>query len=243
MSEEKVESLEKILRDSEKFFGDLTRKMLDHTDSHDYTSQQKKEAIAEFYRQNLSSLHRKEVGEKAEKIKEKANELNLPHETVAGFCVSEKLEEKATLFISRDETLLRTVRSEEETEGKLENSSMLRKFITSNNRDVYNLQDQLNQYNSSSHGFTALKQLEGKFDLGEDVDEVLEELEDLAVHRVNRVEDMMDLADDDPGQAVMDLKELVDEFPDDSRKISEKVVSVKKQQRQREHRIEEHQMN
>jgi len=241
--DENTESLEEVLRDAENFFGDLTQKMLDHTEKKDYTSQQKKEAITEFYRENLSTLSKTEVGETAEKIKAEADELNLPEETIAGFCITEKLDQKSSLLISRDETLLKTVKSEEEKVDNLEKSSMLRKFITSRNTDVYNLRDQLNQYKSSVHGFQAIKKLSEKFDLGKDPVTTIEMLEDQAQHRANKVEDIIDKGGKNPGEAVRKLKELTEDFYEDSKKISQEVVNVKKQQQEREKQIEEYRIN
>lgn len=237
------EPLEEILQEANNYFGDLSRKMLDHAGDTSLTSQQKKELISEFYRDNLSKIGRKDVPQAAEKIKKRANELNLPHETVAGFCVSEKLEHKATLFISRDEKLLKTVRSEEGKNQRIEHSDMLKAFIKSHNTDLYNLKSQLNLYKSSSHGFNALKQLADKFDLGDDSVEVAEEFEDLAIHRVNKLESIRKKVKEEPKQAIRDLKKLTEEFSEDSKKISEEVISIKKQQREREKKIEEYQLN
>lgn len=237
------EPLEEILNDAQEYFGDLSRKMLDHTGNHNFTSQQKKEQISEFYREEMKSLGRKDIPEAAEKIKEKANELNLPHETVAGFCLAEKLEYKSRLFISRDQKLLKTVNGEEEKVQRIENSDMLKAFIRSNKDNLYNLKSQLNLYKSSAHGFTALKQLAEKFDLGEEAIEVTEELEDLTIHRVNHLENIRDMVGSEPREAVRSLKELTEEFREDSEDVSRKVVSVKRQQEERERKIEEYKID
>lgn len=238
-----AQPLEEILTEAQEYFGDLSRKMLDHTGNNNFTSQQKKEQISEFYRKKMSSLSREDVPEAAEKIKEKANELNLPHETVAGFCIAEKLEYKSRLFISRDQKLLKTIRSEREKVQRIENSDMLKAFIRSNKDNLYNLKSQLNLYKSSAHGFNALKQLAEKFDLGEDPVNVAEELEDLATHRVNHLENIRDMVGSEPREAVKSLKEMTEEFREDSEDVSRKVVSIKRQQEERERKIEEYKID
>lgn len=238
-----TESLEEILGEAQEYFGDLSRKMLDQSGGNSFTSQQKKEEISEFYRKKIDSLSREDVPEKAEKVKEKANELNLPHETVAGFCIAEKMEYKARVFISRDKKLLKTVKSEEKKVQRIENSDMLKAFIKSHRDDLYNLKSQLTLYKSSAHGFNALKQFSEKFDVGEDPVDVAAELEDLATHRVNRLENIRDMVGSEPREAVRDLKNMTDEFRKDSEEVSRKVVSIKRQQKERERKIEEYKID
>lgn len=223
------ESLEKVLRDSYDFFGDLSDKVRDSVKDaeRDFTSEEKKEDIAQFYREKLSSFGRDDIEEVEKEIRREANRIGVSPKTVARFCLTEKLSKKGTLLISRDKKLLNTVRSEEKKCENLSDSSMLRKFISSQKNSVYNMRDQLNLYKSSIHGFEALRQLAEKFRLDKEIQETAEDLKSRAQIRVSQVEDMIELGGENPEKAIEELESLVNSFSSESREITDAVNDLR----------------
>lgn len=223
------ESLEKVLRDSYDFFGDLSDKVRDSVKDaeRDFTSEEKKEDIAQFYRAKLSSFGRDDIEEVEKEIRREANRIGVSPKTVARFCLTEKLSKKGTLLISRDKKLLNTVRSEEKKCKNLSDSSMLRKFISSQKNSVYNMRDQLNLYKSSIHGFEALRQLAEKFRLDKEIQETAEDLKSRAQIRVSQVEDMIELGGENPEKAIEELESLVNSFSSESREITDAVNDLR----------------
>jgi chemotaxis regulatin CheY-phosphate phosphatase CheZ len=223
------ESLEKVLRDSYDFFGDLSDKVRDSVKDaeRDFTSEEKKEDIAQFYREKLSSFGRDDIEGVEKEIRREANRIGVSPKTVARFCLTEKLSKKGTLLISRDKKLLNTVRSEEKKCENLSDSSMLRKFISSQKNSVYNMRDQLNLYKSSIHGFEALRQLAEKFRLDKEIQETAEDLKSRAQIRVSQVEDMIELGGENPEKAIEELESLVNSFSSESREITDAVNDLR----------------
>lgn len=223
------ESLEKVLRDSYDFFGDLSDKVRDSVKDaeRDFTSEEKKEDIAQFYREKLSSFGRDDIEGVEKEIRREANRIGVSPKTVARFCLTEKLNKKGTLLISRDKKLLNTVRSEEKKCKNLSDSSMLRKFISSQKNSVYNMRDQLNLYKSSIHGFEALRQLAEKFRLDKEIQETAEDLKSRAQIRVSQVEDMIELGGENPEKAIEELESLVNSFSSESREITDAVNDLR----------------
>jgi hypothetical protein len=223
------ESLEKVLRDSYDFFGDLSDKVRDSVKDaeRDFTSEEKKEDIAQFYREKLSSFGRDDIEGVEKEIRREANRIGVSPKTVARFCLTEKLSKKGTLLISRDKKLLNTVRSEEKKCENLSDSSMLRKFISSQKNSVYNMRDQLNLYKSSIHGFEALRQLAEKFRLDKEIQETAEDLKSRAQIRVSQVEDMIELGGENPEKAIGELESLVNSFSSESREITDAVNDLR----------------
>lgn len=227
------ESLEKVLRDSYDFFGDLTDKVRDSVKDaeRDFTSEEKKEDIAQFYRKKLSSFGKDDIDEVEKEIRREANRIGVSPKTVARFCMTEKLSKKGTLLISRDKKLLKTVRGEEKKHEDLSNSTMLRQFIKSDRNGVYNMRDQLNLYKSSVHGFEALRQLAEEFRLDEEVQETAEDLKSRAEERVSQVEDIIELGTGNPEKAIEETESLVNSFGPESREITDAVNELREEEK------------
>jgi hypothetical protein len=223
------ESLEKVLRDSYSFFGDLTDRVRDELDQTDgnYSSSDKKEEIAQFYRKKLSSYGKGDIDAAEKKIRRKARNIAVRPESIARFCLTEKMSRKATLLIDRDRKLLKTVRTEEKKREDLTNSSMLRMFIRSSKDDVYNMKDQLTQYRYSVHGFEALVQLADRFDLDDEAHEAAEDLKEKAEERANQAEEIIEQGEDNPEKAIEELKGLADSFKTDSQEITDTVNDLR----------------